>query len=101
MLLLIAFQLEKLEDVRAKTKKLQQENESLSFVVETKSRFERCAIFFPSYGLGLYYYWLCINVVHTCYHEYLKYFGDTTIASQEAHGQLCMDVSLDSWVKPT
>ena len=48
MPLLIAFQLEKLEDVRAKTKKLQQENESLSFVVETKSRFERCAIFFPS-----------------------------------------------------
>lgn len=56
MPLLIAFQLEKLEDVRAKTEKLQQENESLSFVVETKSRFERCAIFFPSYGLGLYYY---------------------------------------------
>ena len=56
MSLLIAFQLEKLEDVRAKTKKLQQENESLSFVVETKSRFERCAIFFPSYGRGLYYY---------------------------------------------
>lgn len=34
-------ELEKLEDVKAKTKKLQQENESLSFVVETKSRFER------------------------------------------------------------
>ena len=35
-------QLEKLEDVITQTKKLQQENESLSFVVESKSRFERC-----------------------------------------------------------
>ena len=38
----VYFQLEKLEDVKAQTKKLQQENESLSFVVESKSRFERC-----------------------------------------------------------
>ncbi|KAL9973046.1 hypothetical protein ACROYT_G019453 [Oculina patagonica] len=34
-------ELERLEDVKAQTKKLQQENESLSFVVESKSRFER------------------------------------------------------------
>lgn len=43
----------------------------------------------------------CVSMQFTHYHEYLKYFGDTTIASQEAHGQLCMDVSLNSWVKPT
>ena len=35
-------QLERLEEVMTQTKKLQQENESLSFVVESKSKFERC-----------------------------------------------------------
>ncbi|XP_067040730.1 microtubule-associated tumor suppressor 1-like isoform X2 [Acropora muricata] len=34
-------ELEHLVDIKEKTKKLQQENESLSFVVETKSKFER------------------------------------------------------------
>ncbi|XP_068701652.1 microtubule-associated tumor suppressor 1 homolog isoform X2 [Montipora foliosa] len=34
-------ELEELEDIKAQTQKLQQENESLSFVVETKSKFER------------------------------------------------------------
>ena len=37
----VFFQLEQLEDIKAQTQKLQQENESLSFVVETKSKFER------------------------------------------------------------
>ena len=42
LFLCIFIQLEKFEDVIAQTKKLQQENESLSFVVESKSKFERC-----------------------------------------------------------